>query len=373
MRLITFPGQGTPIAISVLKNVIKYKSKEFQQILDKNDHSKYLLEYIFNNPTNPGSIAVCSNLYYQLYEKDRENNKLPSLITEDRNKDVLLLGHSLGELTCLSLNNLFSLKDLFDIANYRNKLMIEKTENYLIAHKLNYSTKFEMWALSSASAVNLPSEVLQLLSRKHSINSPYKSVAIANTNSVKQCVVTGLIEDLESLRADLHLNIPRLRITELTNPDNLAFHNKNVLRPIQEPLYDFIWSILKHNNTHTRTQLDYPILSNYDARISIYIHHAIERFVKSSSNTVQFTKCYDTINSLINETNLHKDDDTAQLKENTLLPDHLAICMGPGNVIYNLIKRNCEQIVPYQYNSTETISALNIVQAKVAEEQPKNK
>lgn len=344
MKLITFPGQGTTISVPVLKAVIRNKSKEFQKILNSNSHSNSLLQYIFDNPSSPGSMAVCSNFYYQLYHNDQ--------IAKGRGKDdkLLLLGHSLGELSCLSLNSLFSIKDLFNIANYRNELMVNITEKYLIAHKLNHSTKFEMWALSSPKAENLPSEISQLLSRTNSFNSPHKSVSIANANSVKQCVVTGLIEDLESLRTELHAKFPRLRITELTNPNNIAFHNNNVLRPIQEPLYDFIWNILKNNETHTLSELNYPILANLDGSISQYVHHAIERFVKSSSNTVQFTKCYDTINYY---SNLENEETSSIIDE--------AVCFGPGNVIYNLIKRNCTGLKPYEYNSLDTIEKFNLI------------
>ncbi|QLG74021.1 hypothetical protein HG535_0F05330 [Zygotorulaspora mrakii] len=322
MRLVTFPGQGTPISIPMLKSVIRNKGKEFQTVLDNcGEKSNDLLQFILKNPSSPGSIAACSNLYYQLYKT-----------TETRPKKSVLLGHSLGELVCLSANNLFSLKDLFDIANYRNELMVQYTENYLHAHRISRSSLFEMWALSSPRARNLPEEVTQLLSAL-----PIGTVSIANANSIKQCVVTGLVEDLESLRTELHLKIPLLRITELTNPFNIPFHNSTVLRPLQERLYDYIWQILKRNNTHTLTELDYPIIANLDGRISFLVRHALERFVKCSSNTVQFTMCYDTINN-----DLAKDLDEA-------------VCIGPGNVIYNLIRRNCPHLKTYEYSSLTTI------------------
>lgn len=112
---------------------------------------------------------------------------------------MLPLGHSLGELTCLSVNSLFSLKDLFDIANFRNKLMVTSTEKYLVAHNINRSNKFEMWALSSPRATDLPQEVQKLLNSPNLLSSSQNTISVANANSVKQCVVTGLVDDLESL------------------------------------------------------------------------------------------------------------------------------------------------------------------------------
>lgn len=336
MRLVTFPGQGTAISIPVLKALIRNKSKEFQKILNDNGpKTNDLLQYIFHNPSSPGSIAVCSNLYYQLFKilsiPPVSSKKISSSRTSNEPSQILL-GHSLGELTCLSINKLFTIKDLFNIANYRNELMVKYTEKYLLAHKMNHSTKFEMWALSSPKANNLPSQLHSLL---QSMRSIAPTISIANVNSIKQCVVTGLVEDLETLRIEIQSRFYGLRITELTNPDNLAFHNSTVLRAIQEPLYDYIWDILKLNNMNTATQLDYPIIGNLDGRLSTFVHHAIERFVKCSSTTVQFTACYDTINSI----------DT--LNEG-------AVCIGPGNVIYNLIRRNCD-IDAFEYSSLATI------------------
>ncbi|CAL9731193.1 malonyl CoA-acyl carrier protein transacylase, mitochondrial [Monosporozyma unispora] len=333
MRLLTFPGQGTSISIPVLKALIRNKQTEFNKIIANNGpKTNELINYIFRNPASPGSIAVCSNLFYQLY------NLLERQDLKKRSQDYLLLGHSLGELTCLSINELFTLRDLFNIANYRNELMVKYTEKYLIAHRMNHSTKFEMWALSSARTNNLPLQLHNLLQQMRSM-AP--TIAIANVNSIKQCVVTGLVEDLEKLRIESQTRFPALRITELTNPNNIAFHNNNVLRPIQEPLYDYIWDILKLNHQNTTTELIYPIIGNLDGRISMLVHHAIERFVRCSSNTVQFTSCYDTINSFVP-------------RERNKGKTNVSISMGPGNVIYNLVRRNVD-MESFEYSSLATI------------------
>lgn len=327
MRLITFPGQGTPIAIPALKSVIRNKAKEFQAVLDRSGKgSQDLLQFVLQNPSSPGSIAVCSKLYYDMYKAS----------VRDDSEQEILLGHSLGELTCLSANSLFTLRDLFDIANYRNELMVRCTEKYLHAHRISRSSLFEMWALSSPRATDLPQEVRQLIS-----TLPIQTVSIANANSVKQCVVTGLVEDLESLRTEVHLRFPLLRITELTNPCNIPFHNSAVLGSAHGQLYEYIWQILKKNHTNTFTELNSPIIANLDGQISTLVHHALERFVKCSSNTVQFTMCYNTINEDLKD----------QISE--------SVSMGPGAVIYNLIRRNCPTLANYEYSSLTTIDKYN--------------
>lgn len=335
MRLITFPGQGTPIPVGVLRSVVSQYQVEFEKVLERCGHRSIdLLKFTYANPTNPGSIAICSQLYYELYQQLAKPCK------------KVLLGHSLGELSCLGANGLFSLNDLFDLANRRNELMVQYTRQYLLARRGQGSARFEMWALSSPKARNLPQDVKRVLQ-----TLPTTTVCVANANSVKQCVVTGLSADLESLRTELQLQIPKLRISELTNPDGIPFHNSTVLRPIQEPLYDAIWDVLKRNATNSRTTLDAPIVANLDGRISYYVHHAIERFVKSSSNTVQFTSCYDTINGLQEislETEPREGEDSPYFDS--------AVCMGPGNVVYNLVKRNCPLVPPFEYSSVATIA-----------------
>lgn len=308
MKLVTFPGQGTPISIPTLRKVIEGRSVQVP---------KDLLQYVYRNPSSPGSIAVCSGLFYQLFHQQEAGEQL-------------LLGHSLGELTCLSANGLFGLEDLFRIANYRNDLMVQCTKRYRTARGI--SERFALWALSSPRARDLPQEVAGLLQELQ-----LDSVSIANANSVKQCVVTGLESELESLRIELQLNFPRLRITELSNPHGLPFHNSGVLRSTQEPLYDYIWQIMKKNNTHVQIQLDSPILCNLDGQVSTVVHRALEKFVRCSSNTVQFTWCYDTINEM-----------AAELEE--------AVCMGPGSVVYNLVRRNCN-LKAWEFDSLASIES----------------
>lgn len=308
MKLCTFPGQGTPISVPTLRSVVSRKPVQCPEAL---------LRYVYAHPSNPGSIAVSSALFYQLFAAPQQQQQL------------LLLGHSLGELTCFWANGMFGIENLFQIANYRNDLMVECTKRYLQARGI--SQRFELWALSSPRAKDLPREVEQLLQELQ-----LSSVSIANANSVKQCVVTGLVSELESLRIELHLKFPRLRITELTNPDGIPFHNSAVLRPTQEPLYDYIWKIMKDNRTNLIMQLNHPILCNLDGQLSTVANRALEKFVRCSSNTVQFTKCYDTIN----------DDTDGDLDE--------AICMGPGSVVYNLVRRNC-QLKAWEFDSLESI------------------
>lgn len=79
------------------------------------------------------------------------------------------------------------------------------------------------------------------------------------------------------------------------------------------------------------------IIANLDGGVSRFVHHALEKFIKCSSNTVEFTKCYETINNkAFNVTD--------------------SVCIGPGNVIFNLVRRNCPDVVPFEYSSLTTVN-----------------
>ena len=353
MRLITFPGQGKPVAVPVLQELISSKSKQFQKIVSADPTTEKLLSYITENPSSPGSIAVCSNIFYRLFEAlcDEQSTGSPST----RATPHILLGHSLGELTCLSVNKLFRPTDLLNIANYRNDLMIKYTEEYCKTHK--FSSKFEMHAVTSPSSS--PTTLSTVLTNLvDSLKPTAPTLNIANINSSKQCVITAQPNDIDKLKTKINSlpnNGGRLRITKLSNPYGIPFHNNEILKPVQEPLYDYIWDTLRENNTHTKLKLDYPIISNLDGTLTSEVHTAIEKFVQCTSNTVQFTKCCDTVcHHVIAETDPigRNTSDEGSVGSS----DSIAVCMGPGEVIYGLLKRNCKVMKCYPYSSLDSVN-----------------
>ena len=89
--------------------------------------------------------------------------------------------------------------------------------------------------------------------------------------------------------------------------------------------------------------MDYPIISNLDGVLTSDVHLAIEKFVRCTSNTVQFTKCCDTVCHHVGEESAGSVDSTA-------------VCMGPGEVIYGLLRRNCRMMRCYPYSSLDSIN-----------------
>lgn len=319
MRVFTFPGQGTPINLNVFQSYLSQTAPVFLKVFH-DPKRRDLVRFIDANPANPGSISAVSNMLYRLYQL-----KHPG--TQQQQEQKILLGHSLGELSCLSAgNSLFSLQDTFDIANYRNKLMVEATKNYLQRNRFNDS--FQMWAVSSPSSKSLRQELDALLP------SFPQDVAIANDNSEKQCVLTGLQHSLETLRPELQTRFRRVKVKKLTNPESIPFHNNAVLRPIQEPLYDYLSEKVKERGMHTTQLLNYAIVTNLKGELTDKIDVALENFVKCSSNTVEFVSCCET------------------LKKNGVTH---AINIGPGTVLSGLLRRNYGEISQIDYDEVDKI------------------
>lgn len=287
MKLVTFPGQGSAIK----SNSLKRWCQSFKTFQIRETESFEILECVKANLSNSGSIAVCSNL---LYLQWKANNKCTDA--------MVTLGHSLGELNAFNAgveNELFTTKDIFEIANKRHELMKTATQRYLNFIKATPDQKFGLWAIVSPRSKNLREELI--LS---------ESLRLANHNSVNQCVLTGFQQDLNLLK------LPRnAKITRLLNKDCIPFHNDSVLHEIQEPLYDFIASKLRGR---LESRLDRQVISVFDGSKTDRVDQALCQFVLSSTNTVEFVKCLEKAKEIGVTTTTN---------------------IGPGGMVNNLISR----------------------------------
>ncbi|AET41606.1 [acyl-carrier-protein] S-malonyltransferase Ecym_8328 [Eremothecium cymbalariae DBVPG len=293
MKLFSFPGQGSSISLSALNKWCQSLSS-FQ---DKNIKASGLLRYVGENLSKPGSIAICSNLLYEHWRNCDVGNG---------GEERVMVGHSLGELGALNGsggNELFSLQEIFEIASFRHELMKRATLEYLSRQAFGEAAKFSLWALTCPRSKDLRGDL-----------GLRGSLSLANHNSLKQCVITGFRRDLEALE------LPRLtKVVELVNPDNVPFHDERILHGIKERLYEYMWVKLQDNGNHTRTLLDHPIISGLDGKMTYKLHTALEKFVHSSTKTVEFVECCKTAKEMNIEHAVH---------------------IGPGTLIGKLVERN---------------------------------
>lgn len=299
--LLSFPGQGRKIALERLE----YWSgniKSFQKVCDGD-----LIQHFSESLEQPGTIAGCSNLLYQEWREEHRETA-----------EVVAVGHSLGELNALNASvggEAWKLADVMRIAQHRNELMVQMTQRYLEKNDIRNDV-FELWAATNVRAASLREELGPLLRES--------GVQLANDNSAKQCVLTGLSKDLQRLGDELKSQCrSKYRLTKLNNPSCIPFHNNAVLRPLQEPLYDYIWSNLKDSGKHhlMGERLHHPIVCNIDGKLTERFDSALENFVKGSTNVVNFVDCCNTISKLEITSACH---------------------FGPGDSIGKLVERNCK-------------------------------
>ncbi|KAG0671195.1 [acyl-carrier-protein] S-malonyltransferase [Kluyveromyces marxianus] len=300
-NLLSFPGQGSKILLERFNhwcvNVSTFNNTN-------------LINEFKNNLEKPESVAACSNLLHKYWLSKNERNKSAT---------TYVIGHSLGELNALnaSVNGIaFQCRDVMNIASFRNNLMIQAKQDYMRKNTLK-DESYELWAITNFRSKDLRKDLLQLLK-----DSDANSVKLANDNAVNQCVVTGLPSDINKFKEFCQLCKLKLKFSQLSNPFSIPFHNSNILRPIQEPLYDYIWDILKENGMQqlANEKVENPIISNVDGKLTNDFHTALEKFVVGSSEIVNFVASCHTIASELD------------VEE--------AYHFGPGNSIGKLIERN---------------------------------
>ncbi|SCU93551.1 LAME_0F04192g1_1 [Lachancea meyersii CBS 8951] len=299
-RLVTFPGQGRPVLGHVFNSYLAQRSRlSSLKLSERARETAAVGAQIEQKPTDPASIAACSYLLYETFLEHAKSEKSES-------SDLVFLGHSLGELSCLAAGNgLFTLHQTMEIATYRNELMMKAAGN------LNYG----MWAISVPKARDLAREV------RSCVFAMGNTMALANVNTGQQCVITGTDTDFQRLEPRLRETIDgRYRITQLENPYHIPFHNQQVLAPVAEPLLDFMWKILKKQGLASQWELSHEVVSNLTGTCVRTVSQALENFAHSSCNVVEFVKCCETVSKL-NVTEI--------------------VSIGPGTHIGKLVATNC--------------------------------
>ncbi|AEY95626.1 FACR108Cp [Eremothecium gossypii FDAG1] len=255
MRLVTFPGQGSAVLASSLARWCESRAGfQHSSVAD-------VVAYVERQPAAPGAIAACSTLLYQGWlERGPEQG------------EAMMLGHSLGELSALNAsgsNALLGVHDVLEVAQRRHALMREAAAAHARAHGVR---GFVARVVTLRRAGDLRAQ-LELRG----------TLRLANHNSLRQCIVTGAADDpaWAALPAGA-------RVDALLNPDGIPFHNDAVLRPIQGPLYDLLWERLARNGVSRARSLDRPLLSCLDGAATDRLDVAVEKFVRSSTNVVEF-------------------------------------------------------------------------------------
>ena len=306
MFSVIFPGQGSQ-SIGMLKDLYNKFNTVKGLFNEADDTLKFsITKLIMEGPTErlnetentQPAIFLVGFSIFQLIKKDFGINL---------NKANYFAGHSLGEYTALACAEVLSFSETLNLLKTRGKSMQEAVPN----------GQGGMVAVLGSN----PNEIENIINEKN-----YECY-IANDNSNGQQVVSGKINNLDSLMTDLK----KSNIKSIKLPVSAPFHCKLM-------------------NNATKIMQNEIKKSDFKNPINTLISNVTNQEVKDSS--------------LLKELLIKQIESRVRWRENVSLMLEKGtkkfIEIGPGKVLSGLIKRIDKNAITNSINSEEDIKKINI-------------
>ena len=306
MFSVIFPGQGSQ-SIGMMKDLYNKFNTVKGLFSEADDTLKFsITKLIMEGPTErlnetentQPAIFLVGFSIFQLIKKDFGINL---------NKANYFAGHSLGEYTALACAEVLSFSETLKLLKKRGRSMQEavpKGQGGMVA------------VLGSN-----PNEIENIINEKN-----YECY-IANDNSNGQQVVSGKINDLDSLMIDLKKN-----------------NIKSIKLPVSAPFH------CKLMNNATKIMQNEIQKSNFKNPINTLVSNVTNQEVKDSS--------------LLKDLLIKQIESRVRWRENVNLMVEKGIKnfieIGPGKVLSGLIKRIDKNVITNSINSEEDIGKINI-------------
>ena len=306
MFSVIFPGQGSQ-SIGMMKDLYNKFNTVKGLFSEADDTLKFsITKLIMEGPTErlnetentQPAIFLVGFSIFQLIKKDFGINL---------NKANYFAGHSLGEYTALACAEVLSFSETLKLLKKRGRSMQEavpKGQGGMVA------------VLGSN-----PNEIENIINEKN-----YECF-IANDNSNGQQVVSGKINDLDSLMIDLKKN-----------------NIKSIKLPVSAPFH------CKLMNNATKIMQNEIQKSNFKNPINTLVSNVTNQEVKDSS--------------LLKDLLIKQIESRVRWRENVNLMVEKGIKnfieIGPGKVLSGLIKRIDKNVITNSINSEEDIGKINI-------------
>ena len=306
MFSVIFPGQGSQ-SIGMMKDLYNKFNTVKGLFSEADDTLKFsITKLIMEGPTErlnetentQPAIFLVGFSIFQLIKKDFGINL---------NKANYFAGHSLGEYTALACAEVLSFSETLNLLKKRGRSMQEavpKGQGGMVA------------VLGSN-----PNEIENIINEKN-----YECY-IANDNSNGQQVVSGKINDLDSLM----INLKKSNIKSIKLPVSAPFHCKLM-------------------NNATKIMQNEIQKSNFKNPINTLVSNVTNQEVKDSS--------------LLKDLLIKQIESRVRWRENVNLMVEKGIKnfieIGPGKVLSGLIKRIDKNVITNSINSEEDIGKINI-------------
>ncbi|GME70885.1 unnamed protein product [[Candida] boidinii] len=241
-------------------------------------------------------------------------------------KPDFMIGHSLGEISSLVLQDHLCFENGLKLAHKRGKLMEEIISKLTQSGSSNNvdDEAYTMMVLMFQSSIyqNLLKEM-----KKLSVLEDENTVGISNINNFQQIVISGkkyiISQKIEELKINLAKNhVWKGRIRPIDLNVKVPFHHP-ILRPIQNELSDLFDEYLDLDE-----ELVVPVISNLNGEITTSLKGQVANIVEVTSKPVLFVNC---LEKSLSETIL-KDSNDKQSKIRF-------INFGPGNVTHGIISK----------------------------------
>ena len=214
-----------------------------------------------------------------------------------------MLGHSLGEYSALTASGIISIENCSSLLKIRGELM---------------QNAYEPKKSGMAAIIGIDCKKVQDI-----INNYNLKIEIANDNSPKQIVISGIMESvIESEKYFKENGAKKFVILNVS----AAFHS-HLMKSAEDEMIQYIDEIKFKNPT-------IPIISNFTANSSIDLPLIIQNLKNQMSNRVRWVESIQRLESI---------------KENNIIE------IGPGKVLSGLIKRISNN---FDINSIDVISDL---------------
>lgn len=241
-------------------------------------------------------------------------------------KPDFMIGHSLGEISSLVLQDHLCFENGLKLAHKRGKLMEEIISKLTQGDASSNADEeaYTMMVLMFQSSIyqNLLKEM-----KKLSVLQDGITVGISNINNFQQIVISGkknlISQKIEELKINLAKNhVWKGRIRPIDLNVKVPFHHP-ILRPIQNELSDLFDEYLDLDE-----ELVVPVISNLNGQVTTSLKGQVANIVEVTSKPVLFVNC---LEKSLSETIL-KDSNDKQSKIRF-------INFGPGNVTHGIISK----------------------------------
>ena len=306
MFSVIFPGQGSQ-SIGMMKDLYNKFNTVKGLFSEADDTLKFsITKLIMEGPTErlnetentQPAIFLVGFSIFQLIKKDFGINL---------NKANYFAGHSLGEYTALACAEVLSFSETLKLLKKRGRSMQESVPK----------GQGGMVAVLGSN----PNEIENIINEKN-----YECY-IANDNSNGQQVVSGKINDLDSLM----INLKKSNIKSIKLPVSAPFHCKLM-------------------NNATKIMQNEIQKSNFKNPINTLVSNVTNQEVKDSS--------------LLKDLLIKQIESRVRWRENVNLMVEKGIKnfieIGPGKVLSGLIKRIDKNVITNSINSEEDIGKINI-------------